>query len=125
LPFLLLLSVTSFYGARVLVEENGIRNLDSEAVINVPVTILGFLVLALVVPWLGFVLSSTVLLAVLSTFYGNRNLIACAVCWRRRLYCAVAVDNRGTGDKARTLACVRDERVVGSPPTCKSLGFPC
>ena len=30
----------------------------------------------------------------------------------------------GQGDKVRTLACVRDEPVVGSPPTFKSLGFP-
>jgi hypothetical protein len=62
--------------ARVLVEENGIRNLNSEAIINVLVTIAGFLVLAAVMPWLGFVLSSIVLLAVLSTFYGNRSLLA-------------------------------------------------
>lgn len=62
--------------ARVLVEENGIRNLNSEAIVNVLVTIAGFLVLAAVMPWLGFVLSSIVLLAVLSTFYGNRSLLA-------------------------------------------------
>lgn len=30
----------------------------------------------------------------------------------------------GQGDKVRTLACVRDEPVVGSPPTFKSIGFP-
>lgn len=62
--------------ARRLVEENGIRSLDGEAITNVLVTLAGFLVLALVMPWLGFVLSSIVLLAVLSTFYGNRNVIA-------------------------------------------------
>ncbi|NKB50467.1 MAG: hypothetical protein GKS02_14005 [Alphaproteobacteria bacterium] len=62
--------------ARVLVEENRIRNLDSEAIVNVIVTLLGFLIMALVMPWLGFVISSIILLAVLSTFYGNRNLLA-------------------------------------------------
>jgi len=62
--------------ARVLVEENRMRSLDGEAITNVLVTIAGFLVLALVMPWLGFVLSSIILLAVLSTFYGNRNLLA-------------------------------------------------
>ena len=62
--------------ARELVEENRIRNLDREAIINVLATIAGFLVLALVMPWLGFVLSSIVLLAVLSTFYGNRSVLA-------------------------------------------------
>ena len=37
----------------------------------------GFIrLLALVMPRLGFVMSSIILLAVLSTFYGNRNLLA-------------------------------------------------
>lgn len=62
--------------ARVLVEENRILNLDREAVTNVLVTLAGFLLLALVMPQLGFVLSSIILLASLSTFYGNRSLIA-------------------------------------------------
>ena len=30
----------------------------------------------------------------------------------------------GQGDRVRTLACVNDEPVVGSPPTFKSIGFP-
>jgi hypothetical protein len=62
--------------ARSLSEENGIRSLDNEAITNVLVTVAAFLVLALVMPWLGFVISSIILLAVLSTFYGNRNVIA-------------------------------------------------
>ncbi len=62
--------------ARVLVEENRIRSLDREAITNVLVTIAGFLILAAVMPWLGFVLSSIILLAVLSTYYGNRSVIA-------------------------------------------------
>jgi len=62
--------------ARVLVEENGMRNLDGEAITNVLVTVAGFFALALVMPSLGFVMSSIILLAVLSTFYGNRNLMA-------------------------------------------------
>ena len=62
--------------ARSLAEDNGIRSLDGEAITNVLVTIAGFLILALVMPWLGFVISSIVLLGVLSTFYGNRNVIA-------------------------------------------------
>ena len=40
------------------------------------VTLGGFLIMALVMPSLGFVISSIILLAVLSTFYGNRNLLA-------------------------------------------------
>lgn len=62
--------------ARGLVEENRIRSLDKEAITNVFATFAGFLVLALVMPKLGFVLSSILLLAGLSTFYGNRHLIA-------------------------------------------------
>ncbi len=62
--------------ARSLVEENGIRQLDSEGVINVLVTVAAFLVLALIMPWLGFVISSVLLLGFLSTFYGNRHVIA-------------------------------------------------
>ena len=62
--------------ARSLVEENGMLSLDGEAVTNVLVTVAAFLVMALIMPWLGFVLSSIALLAVLSTYYGNRNMIA-------------------------------------------------
>ena len=38
-------------------------------------TIGGFIVMAFLMPWLGFVISSFILLAVLSTFYGNRNIL--------------------------------------------------
>ena len=62
--------------ARTLVEENGLRSLDREAIINVIATLAGFLILALVMPKLGFVLSAIILLAVLSTFYCNRNVLA-------------------------------------------------
>lgn len=62
--------------ARSLVEDNGIRSLDGEAITNLLVTVLSILVLALVMPKLGFVISATVLLVVLSTYYGNRNAIA-------------------------------------------------
>jgi len=62
--------------ARTLVEENGIRNLDAEGITNVLVTVAAVLVLALIMPWLGFVIASILLLGFLSTFYGNRNVIA-------------------------------------------------
>jgi len=62
--------------ARFLIEENSFRRLDGEAITNVSVTIACFLILALIVPTLGFVLSSILLLAVLSTFYGNRSVFA-------------------------------------------------
>ncbi len=62
--------------ARSLVEENAVLKLDGEAVTNVLVTVVSLLVLALLMPRLGFVISSILLLGVLSTFYGNRSLIA-------------------------------------------------
>lgn len=61
--------------ARSLRESNGIRALDSEAVMSVSVTVGGFIVMAVIMPWLGFVTSSFLLLLGLSTFYGNRNVI--------------------------------------------------
>ena len=62
--------------ARVLVEENGIRSLDGEAITNVLVTLAAFLVFALVMPRLGFVISSILLIGFMSTFFGNRSMIA-------------------------------------------------
>lgn len=60
--------------ARALIESNQFRRLGGEAVTNVSVTIACFFILALIMPSLGFVLSSILLLGVLSTFYGNRNI---------------------------------------------------
>ena len=48
----------------------------ARAVTDDLVTLAGFLLLALVMPQLGFVLSSIILLAGLSTFYGNRHFLA-------------------------------------------------
>ncbi len=62
--------------ARSLVEENGILGLDGEAITNVLVTLAAFLVFALVMPRLGFVISSILLIGFMSTFFGNRNMIA-------------------------------------------------
>ncbi len=60
----------------MLVEENGIRSLDGEAITNVLVTLSTFLVFALVMPRLGFVISSILLIGFMSTFFGNRHMIA-------------------------------------------------
>lgn len=61
--------------ARTLREDNGMASLDGEAIMSVLFTIGGFIVMAILMPWLGFVISSFILLAVLSTFYGNRNIL--------------------------------------------------
>ena len=73
--FFAVVGLWMMWRARSLREENGIRALDGEAVMSVAVTIVGFVVMAVLMPWLGFVLSSFLLLAALSTFYGNRNLL--------------------------------------------------
>lgn len=61
--------------SRKLIEENLVRNLDREAITSVLVTVACFLGMALIMPVLGFVLSSILLLGVLSTYYGNRNVL--------------------------------------------------
>lgn len=73
--FFVLVGVALIWRARRLREENGMRALDGEAIISLSVTIAGFFAMALLMPWLGFVISSALLLVVLSTFYGNRNVV--------------------------------------------------
>jgi len=65
--------------ARSLVETNQFRRLGGEAITNVSVTIACFVILAQIMPSIGFVLSSILLLGVLSTFYGNRSVIVGAL----------------------------------------------
>ncbi|MEP4377841.1 MAG: tripartite tricarboxylate transporter TctB family protein [Alphaproteobacteria bacterium] len=72
--FFLIVGVWLIWRARTLVEDNHMAALDGEAVMSVLFTIGGFIVMALLMPWLGFVISSFILLLVLSTFYGNRNI---------------------------------------------------
>lgn len=56
-------------------EPNGFRRLTSESIVNVTVTLGALLIFALSMVPLGFLLSSVLLIAVLSTFYGNRNIL--------------------------------------------------
>ena len=65
--------------SRKLIEENLMLGLDREAITSVLVTAACFGVMALVMPVLGFVLSSILLLAALSTYYGNRNILVGAI----------------------------------------------
>lgn len=73
--FFMIVGMWLVWRARTLREANGMRALDGEAVMSVSFTIAGFVVMAFLMPWLGFVISSALLLAVLSTFYGNRNVL--------------------------------------------------
>lgn len=73
--FFMIAGAWLIWRARTLREDNGMAALDGEAIMSVLFTIGGFIVMAFLMPWLGFVISSFILLAVLSTFYGNRNIL--------------------------------------------------
>lgn len=72
--FFVIVGVWLVWRARTLREDNAMAALDKEGIMSVLFTIGGFIVMAALMPWLGFVISSFILLAVLSTFYGNRNI---------------------------------------------------
>ena len=55
-------------------EANGFRALDREALVNVGATLVAFVLYALLLIPLGFILASIFVIAFLSTFYGNRNI---------------------------------------------------
>ena len=55
-------------------EANGFLALDREALVNVGATLVALLAYALLMIPLGFVLASILVIAFLSTFYGNRNI---------------------------------------------------
>lgn len=61
--------------ARSIRETNALLELDREAVSNVFFTAVMLVVFAYLLPQLGFVLAAIILIAVLSTFYGNRSLL--------------------------------------------------
>jgi putative tricarboxylic transport membrane protein len=58
-----------------LAEKNGFVELDREAALNVGLTLVALLAYALLMEPLGFIASSILLVAFLSTFYGNRNIV--------------------------------------------------
>ncbi len=69
-----LLGVWFGLASGTLKETNGFAELDREAIINVLITLLVFFAYALLMTRLGFIVSSVLVIAVLSTFYGNRNI---------------------------------------------------
>ena len=73
--FFMIVGMWLVWRARTLREDNDLTALDGEGVTSVLFTTGGFVVMAVLMPWLGFVISSFILLAVLSTFYGNRNIL--------------------------------------------------
>jgi putative tricarboxylic transport membrane protein len=75
----LLLGIWYFFRSRSLAERNGFHDLDREAAGNVLIT---FAAMAVYVPLmvnLGFVAASAILIAFLSTFFGNRNFYLTAL----------------------------------------------
>lgn len=79
-----ILGVWYFIRALTLREENLLRKLDREAIVNSAVSLTTFFVFAELMDVLGFVISGAIVMFFLSTFYGNRTywlgaLIALAV----------------------------------------------
>lgn len=78
------LGVWYFFRALTLREENLLRKLDREAIVNTVVSLISFFIFAELMEVVGFVISGAVLMFFLSTFYGNRTywlgaLVAIAV----------------------------------------------
>lgn len=67
-----LLGVWYFFRAMSIGEENLLRRLDREAIINTIVSLLAFGLFAFVMELIGFVIAGAITMFFLSTFYGNR-----------------------------------------------------
>jgi hypothetical protein len=67
-----LLGIWYLIRCRTLREENLLRKLDTEAIVNTVVSLAAFFVFAELMDLVGFVLSGFVVMFFLSTFYGNR-----------------------------------------------------
>jgi putative tricarboxylic transport membrane protein len=72
------LGIRYFFKSFSLHEHNRFRDLDREGYINVGVSLAAFTLYALLMEPLGFILSSVLLVAGLSTFYGVRNRLLVA-----------------------------------------------
>lgn len=67
------------FKSRTLHELNEIKSLELKAIINVAVTLVIMLAYVPMLTLLGFVVSSAIVVAALSTFFGNRNYVLTAV----------------------------------------------
>lgn len=70
---LLVLGIWFFFKSFSLTETNKLRELKLPAIANVTITLVAMGTYAPLMASLGFVVSSTLLIAFLATFYGNRN----------------------------------------------------
>lgn len=67
-----ILGIWYFIRALTLDEENLLRKLDREAIFNTLVSLAAFVLFAVFLELLGFVITGTLTMFFLSTFYGNR-----------------------------------------------------
>lgn len=75
----LVLGIWFFFRARTLDERNGFRDLDREAITNVSITFVAMALYVVLMVNVGFVVASAILIASLSTFFGNRNFYLTAL----------------------------------------------
>lgn len=66
------LGVWYFFRAMTLDEDNRLRQLDREAIVNTVVSLVTFAVFAFVMEYTGFVIAGAAVMFFLSTYYGNR-----------------------------------------------------
>jgi len=66
------LGIWYFIRALTLREENLLRRLDREAIVNTIVSLITFFIFAELMELIGFVISGTLVMFFLSSFYGNR-----------------------------------------------------
>ena len=71
---LLLVSVWYLISAFSLKETNFLKEIDKSGLVNIAVTVVALLMYALTMESLGFVISSAILVVILTSFYGNRNI---------------------------------------------------
>lgn len=70
---LVLLGIWFFFKSFSIRQRNDLLALDREAIVNVVVSLAAMAVYGVLMMFVGFVLASTLLIAFLATFYGNRN----------------------------------------------------
>ena len=73
------LGIWFFFKSFSLTETNQVRELDRSALVNVGTTLVAMAIYAVAMIALGFVVSGTIMIAFLATFYGNRNYYLTAV----------------------------------------------
>ena len=73
------LGIWFFFKSFSLTETNLLRELDRSALVNVGTTLVVMAIYAVAMIALGFVVSGTIMIAFLATFYGNRNYTLTAV----------------------------------------------